>query len=74
MHSLGQVIHFDSKADEKNYEWVGGVNFFLPKDIRMRWCQETKTHFHARYSALINDVIPIIFTIIELEQQYLTAD
>ena len=52
VHSLGQVIHFDSKADRKNYEWVGGVNSFLPKDIRMRWCQETKIHFHARYSAL----------------------
>lgn len=52
VHSFGQVIHFDTTVSRENFAWVRGVNSYLPRDIRVRWCTETVKDFHARYSAI----------------------
>lgn len=52
VHSLGQVIHFDTTVSRENHAWVRGANSYLPRDIRLRWCAEVAKDFHARYSAI----------------------
>ena len=52
VHSLGQVIHFDTTVSRESFAWVRGVNSYLPRDIRFLWCAETADDFHARYSAV----------------------
>ena len=52
VHSFGQVIHFDTVVSRESFAWVRGVNSYLPRDIRFRWCAEIANDFHARYSAI----------------------
>ena len=40
VHSFGQVIHFDTVVSRRCFAWVQGVNSYLPRDIRFRWCTE----------------------------------
>lgn len=52
VHSLGQVIHFDTDARRVPRAWVLGANTRLPPDVALRWAREMPPAFHARYSAL----------------------
>ena len=52
VHSFGQIIHFDTVVSRESFACVRGVNSYLPRDIRFRWCTETANDFHARYSAI----------------------
>ena len=51
VHGTGQTIHFDSLANRSNYEWLRGINTFLPEDIAVTWIQPVSELFHARFSA-----------------------
>ncbi|WWO95612.1 MAG: tRNA pseudouridine(38-40) synthase TruA [Candidatus Dasytiphilus stammeri] len=52
VHSLGQIIHFETTAIRTIVSWTRGVNSYLPKDIAVRWVQNVPSHFHARFSAI----------------------
>lgn len=52
VHSLQQVVHFESAAARSAYAWLLGVNSNLPPDLSLRWIMPVPEHFHARYGAL----------------------
>ena len=52
VHGIGQVFHFDSSAIRKNFEWLRGINTYLPEDISLHWIRPVSDEFHARYCAL----------------------
>ncbi|WP_343154912.1 tRNA pseudouridine(38-40) synthase TruA [Buchnera aphidicola (Pseudoregma panicola)] len=51
VHSLGQVVHFDTKSIRKEKSWILGTNSYLPNDISVIWAKEVPYSFHARHSA-----------------------
>ena len=51
VHATGQVIHFDTTSARDMKAWTLGVNANLPSQISIRWAQEVKEDFHARFSA-----------------------
>lgn len=52
VHSVGQIIHFDSVADRSIKAWVMGANTFLPRSVAVKMVMPVYDDFHARYSAL----------------------
>jgi len=52
VHALGQVVHFDTKANRPLRAWVMGVNSHLPAYISVHWAKEVDDVFHARFKAL----------------------
>ena len=52
VHSIGQIVHFDSASDRQEYQWIRGVNTYLPNDISICWVKQVKEDFHARFSTL----------------------
>lgn len=52
VHSIGQVIHFETHAIRKNISWILGINSYLPKNISIQWIKQVSDVFHARYSAI----------------------
>lgn len=52
VHATGQVVHLDTLADRPPWNWVRGLNTFLPQSIRVRWVAEAPAEFHARFSAI----------------------
>ncbi len=51
VHASGQVIHFDSDAERRDYEWLRGANSNLPDDVAILWAGQVDAAFHARFSA-----------------------
>ncbi len=51
VHASGQVIHFDSDAERRDYEWLRGANSNLPDDVAILWARQVDSSFHARFSA-----------------------
>jgi tRNA pseudouridine38-40 synthase len=51
VHASGQVVHFETHIDRPLWNWVRGVNAFLPAAIRVRWAHPVPDDFHARFSA-----------------------
>lgn len=51
VHSLGQVIHFDTTKTRDNFAWLMGTNSYLPKDIRLQAIKEVRADFDARRDA-----------------------
>lgn len=51
VHASGQVIHFDSDAKRRDYEWLRGANSNLPDDVAILWARQVDSSFHARFSA-----------------------
>ena len=51
VHALGQVAHFDTRAERSPRGWVLGANTHLPAEVSVTWAQPVADHFHARYSA-----------------------
>lgn len=52
VHSIGQVIHFDTTANRSKYAWLTGGNRYLPPTIRLQTIVPVRANFHARYHAL----------------------
>ncbi|QCI20348.1 tRNA pseudouridine(38-40) synthase TruA [Buchnera aphidicola (Brachycaudus cardui)] len=61
VHSIGQVIHFNTTAIRKKSSWTIGVNRYLSKDIAVVWIKEVPEDFHARYSAITRSYRYIIY-------------
>ncbi|QJC37196.1 tRNA pseudouridine(38-40) synthase TruA [Enterobacteriaceae endosymbiont of Donacia thalassina] len=61
VHSLGQVIHFETDSFRKKKSWILGINSLLPKDIVINWIVSVKKEFHARFSALSRRYFYIIY-------------
>jgi tRNA pseudouridine38-40 synthase len=51
VHSIGQVIHFETTAQRPERGWLFGTNVNLPDGIAMRWIKPVADDFHARFSA-----------------------
>jgi tRNA pseudouridine38-40 synthase len=49
VHALGQVFHFDTKADLKEWNMKKALNTLLPKDIYISSVEKVSDEFHARY-------------------------
>jgi tRNA pseudouridine38-40 synthase len=52
VHALGQVAHFDTRAERRLDAWVLGTNRHLPSDVSVLWARWVDEGFHARYSAI----------------------
>ena len=50
VHALGQVAHFDTEKD-LGAKYVGGLNYYLPQDVRVISAEVVGDDFHARFSA-----------------------
>ncbi|WAI11960.1 MAG: tRNA pseudouridine(38-40) synthase TruA [Buchnera aphidicola (Macrosiphum albifrons)] len=61
VHSVGQVIHFNTTAVRKKSSWSIGVNSYLSKNISIVWVKEVPGNFHARYSAITRSYRYIIY-------------
>lgn len=51
VHALGQVAHFDTRAQRTARSWVLGANSALPPDVAVTWARPVPAHFHARFGA-----------------------
>ena len=51
VHSVGQIVHFDTAANRSVKAWVMGGNTFLCRDAAIRMVKPISDSFHARYSA-----------------------
>lgn len=49
--ATSQVIHFDSDSIRSEYQWIMGVNTYLPDGISVLWVKNVENDFHARFSA-----------------------
>ncbi|WP_343128746.1 tRNA pseudouridine(38-40) synthase TruA [Buchnera aphidicola (Kurisakia onigurumii)] len=61
VHSIGQVVHFNTTAKRKLTAWTLGVNSYLPKDISVIWAKQVPDYFHARFSALSRSYRYVIY-------------
>lgn len=52
VHASTQVIHFETTAQRRPYNWLRGTNTKLPTGISVRWVDEVHQDFHARFSAI----------------------
>ena len=52
VHAFNQVVHFDTKSKRKDFNWVKGINTYLPNDIFVKKIFHVNDDFHARFSAL----------------------
>lgn len=51
VHALGQVVHFESRAERPLNAWIFGANSQLPADVCVNWSRCVPDEFHARFSA-----------------------
>ncbi|BAH82963.1 tRNA pseudouridine(38-40) synthase TruA [Candidatus Ishikawella capsulata] len=61
VHSIGQVVHFETISKRNESAWTRGVNAHLPHDIAVSWVKEVPNCFHARFSALARRYLYIIY-------------
>lgn len=52
VHALGQVVHFDTRAERDARQWRLGINSRLPPDVAVQWARRVDDRFDARRSAL----------------------
>ncbi|MAF83018.1 MAG: tRNA pseudouridine(38-40) synthase TruA [Gammaproteobacteria bacterium] len=52
VHAVGQVVHFETRAERSPRSWLLGINSNLPDDINVNWVKGVDAEFHARYSAI----------------------
>ena len=51
VHAIGQVAHFCLENQSRSYNFVKGLNHFLPPDVRVLEAKTESEGFHARFSA-----------------------
>jgi len=61
VHSVGQIVHFDTSAERHLNAWVRGANTKLPFDIRIAWAKPVDSEFHARFSAVARQYRYVIY-------------
>ncbi len=52
VHGANMIIHFDTTAVRKPFNWMMGANSNLPDSISIAWVQPVSSDFHARFKAL----------------------
>lgn len=52
VHALEQVVHFETDLKKSNVTWALALNYWLPKNICVRWVKLVNQNFHARFSAI----------------------
>ncbi|WP_018924639.1 tRNA pseudouridine(38-40) synthase TruA [Salsuginibacillus kocurii] len=52
VHSIGQVIHFDTDLAIPAHKWSLAMEQYLPKDIFLSEAELVSDRFHARYDAI----------------------
>ena len=52
VHATGQVFHFDSDIDMKEWNMKTAINSLLPKDIYVSSVEKVSEDFHSRFSAI----------------------
>lgn len=52
VHSYGQVFHFDTEIEMKEWNMQNAINSRLPRDIYIREVEIVSNDFHARYNAI----------------------
>ena len=50
--AIHQVVHFESEAIRSTYQWIMGINTYLPQGISVLWVKPVEDDFHARFSAI----------------------
>lgn len=55
VHALGQVIHFDTTLNIKEYGWKSSINSYLPPDIKILDVKIVDENFHSRFSAKVKE-------------------
>ncbi|QNS01920.1 MAG: tRNA pseudouridine(38-40) synthase TruA [Buchnera aphidicola (Pentalonia nigronervosa)] len=61
VHSIGQVVHFNTTSNRNESSWTVGVNSYLSHNIAVKWIKEVPKHFNARYSAVTRTYRYIIY-------------
>lgn len=51
VHALEQVVHFDTQAIRKPFNWIQGCNTKMPPTANVHWATEVGEDFHARFKA-----------------------
>jgi tRNA pseudouridine38-40 synthase len=51
VHALEQVVHFDTTAVRKPFNWIQGANTKMPSTVNVHWATEVDDNFHARFKA-----------------------
>lgn len=51
VHASGQVVHFETRANRTEHNWLMGVNSNIDRSIALQWAREVPADFHARFSA-----------------------
>src|SRR3989304_9798487 len=51
VHALGQVAHFDTRAQRPAPAWVRGTSAWLPQGVAVIWARPVADEFHAPYCA-----------------------
>ncbi|QCI20933.1 tRNA pseudouridine(38-40) synthase TruA [Buchnera aphidicola (Hyperomyzus lactucae)] len=61
VHSIGQVVHFNTTAVRTKLSWTMGTNSYLSQYISVIWVKKVPQSFHARYSAIARSYRYIIY-------------
>ena len=61
VHAIGQVANFEIEDNGRSYNFVKGLNHFLPQDIRVLDACEVPSDFHARFSAKRKTYVYLIY-------------
>lgn len=61
VHALEQVVHFETDLKRSSAIWLASLNYWLPKNICVRWVKLVKKDFHARFSAISRRYIYYIY-------------
>jgi len=60
VHALEQIVHFDCYSNRSAKAWLKGANSLLSSSVSIRFAQQVKNDFHARFSALSRTYLYII--------------
>ena len=52
VHATNQIIHFDTKSNRTNFNWISGINSRISNDIMVKNIFDVDESFHARFSAI----------------------
>lgn len=61
VHALGQTANFYTESKVPTEKITGGLNAYLPEDIRVTSAVEKPMRFHARYDAKAKEYVYVIY-------------